>query len=172
MKHKNDIFKNPFDIMVPFTLFVTGLVLCGVIRVVNVVYGMSLLCIPDANYFVSKPCVGTLNYVELCVLTLSGFVIMGLVNLICSKGRLFSAALVVICICICTNTCLLKAGLRIAHFSVIERVEKRLLEDYQSLWVVQFYQHIYVDSVEKWNAVEDEKFEPIAHLIPDQNEDQ
>lgn len=164
MNLNKHIPKSLFGSMIPVALFVTGLAFCVVIRLINI-YGMVVCSAGDLNYFISKSYIG-LNYVQLCVLVFSGFIVLGLLTLIRCKGKMVSIALIVSCLSICTNVLLLKAGVRRAHMDGMMMREESILSkndrySRRSLFISESLK----SSVDQWNDVEDEKYEPSVEPV-------
>ena len=172
MNHKPHMPDSPFGSMIPVILFVTGMVFCALIWLINI-YVMATSVLAGGSCFISTPYIG-LSYVQLCVLVFSGFILIGALNLICSRWKLFSAALIISCISIGTNVLLLRAGLRAGHRDSIQRLEESLLSfdanDPQDPYYkypsrVLLNHEALALSIDQWNKIESKKITSAVDLV-------
>ncbi len=119
------ISKSSLGLALPVTLFAAGVVFCGVAWLINV-YFIATSYWESGSYYISKAFAG-LSYVSFVVLISSLFAITGLLNLIHLKRKVFSVAVIISSLCVCTHTLLMKSVFRTGQEARIHNLEEGLL---------------------------------------------
>jgi hypothetical protein len=155
--------KDSFEAYAPVFLFVEGLTLCIVIRLINI-YGM-VTSVEGFhwNYLITQKYAG-LNYVWLCEISLALFCILSLIFLIKAKRKLYSIALIISCLSIMSNVAFMKAAMKIGHRIRITSLEKHIQNDQTHPNTLIYLETQYKITVESWNMVENEFIEPNTNL--------
>jgi hypothetical protein len=168
------LFQTPetFASHIPMFLFATGTVFSSMIWLLHI-FWMAIIGTPPSNYYVSMPYAG-LNYIQLCVLIFSGFIVLGTILLLFGKRKKFSAALIILSLSIGTNTLLMKAIFKKGHLMSMQGLVQGLKEfdpnDQEGPWyhspsMVLFNHEALTIDIRRWNEVESEKFEPTIDIV-------
>ncbi|MDF7800202.1 hypothetical protein P4C99_12055 [Pontiellaceae bacterium B1224] len=162
----------PFASRIPIFVFATGFAFNAMIWLGHIIC-MGIIGTPPGNYYVSMPYAG-LSYFHLCMLNISGFIILGLISLLFGKRKIFSVARIISSLAIGANTLLMKAILRKGHLMSMQGWVQGLQEFnpndqegpcYHTPYRFLLNHEALTLNIRRWNEVESKTFVPDVELV-------